>query len=336
MKKLTKEEFIRRAREIHGWKYDYSKIYYINGSIKVCIICPKHGEFWQSPKDHIKGRGCPKCGHERTNNSKKLTTETFIERAKQKYKNYSYENSNYLGFDKPITITCLKHGDFSVIAHRFLTGITGCPKCGIENMGPKRLTTEEFISRANKIHNNRYNYSKVRYVLSQEKVEIICSKHGSFFQTPNKHLYGRGCPICSESNGEMFVESILIENNYIFNKQFKILTKSNIQETLFVDFEIEIEDKIYLIEYNGEQHYKPVKIFGGTEKFIKQQNRDILLREFVLKNPNYKLLEIDYRWNKNTIKSKILNFLKDVPVMKITEKSDKLLENPKMDNQQPS
>ncbi|MCI7633433.1 MAG: hypothetical protein MSS80_05280, partial [Mollicutes bacterium] len=61
------------------------------------------------------------------------------------------------------------------------------------------------------------------------------------------------------------------------------------------DFEIEIEDKIYLIEYNGEQHYKPVKIFGGTEKFIKQQNRDILLREFVLKNPNYKLLEIDYR-----------------------------------------
>lgn len=94
MKKLTKEEFIRRAREIHGWKYDYSKIYYINGSIKVCIICPKHGEFWQSPKDHIKGRGCPKCGHERTNNSKKLTTETFIERAKQKYKNYSYENSN--------------------------------------------------------------------------------------------------------------------------------------------------------------------------------------------------------------------------------------------------
>lgn len=71
------------------------------------------------------------------------------------------------------------------------------------------------------------------------------------------------------------------------------------------------------------------------ERFIKQQKRDILLREFVLENSNYELLEIDYRWSKSTIKSKILNFLKDAPVI-ITEKSDKLLENPEEDNQQPS
>lgn len=218
MKKKTKEEFIRESREVHGWIYDYSKVNYINNSTKVCIICPKHGEFWQLPSNHIKGQGCPSCGHERTNNSKKLTTEAFIERANLKYKNYSYENSKYLGFDQPVTVTCLKHGDFSVIAHSFLTGSTGCPKCGIENKGPKRLTTEEFISRANKVHNKKYDYSKVDYTLSQEKVEIICPKHGSFFQSPNKHLNGRGCPICSESNGEVFVESILNKNNYSFDK----------------------------------------------------------------------------------------------------------------------
>lgn len=60
-KKLTQEEFIRRAREVHGKKYDYSKVEYKNCETKVCIICPKHGEFWQTPSKHLCDRGCPKC-----------------------------------------------------------------------------------------------------------------------------------------------------------------------------------------------------------------------------------------------------------------------------------
>ena len=60
-KKKTTEEFIKEAKEINGNKYDYSKVVYVNQLTEVCIICPIHGEFWQKPKNHLKGRGCPKC-----------------------------------------------------------------------------------------------------------------------------------------------------------------------------------------------------------------------------------------------------------------------------------
>lgn len=63
-RRLTQEEFIARAREVHGDKYNYSKVNYVNSSIKVCIICPKHGEFWQRPNTHMFGHGCPKCKNE--------------------------------------------------------------------------------------------------------------------------------------------------------------------------------------------------------------------------------------------------------------------------------
>ena len=60
--KLSKEEFIKKANEKHGGKYNYDKVEYVNNATKVCIICPEHGEFWQTPSAHINGQGCPKCG----------------------------------------------------------------------------------------------------------------------------------------------------------------------------------------------------------------------------------------------------------------------------------
>lgn len=65
-KKLTQDEFICRAKEVHGDKYDYSKVEYINSTTKVCIICPKHGEFWQQPVSHVIAKqGCQKCYNDR-------------------------------------------------------------------------------------------------------------------------------------------------------------------------------------------------------------------------------------------------------------------------------
>lgn len=56
------ERFLDKAYAVHGDKYDYSKVEYINASTKICIICPEHGEFWQTPMAHLRGHGCPKCG----------------------------------------------------------------------------------------------------------------------------------------------------------------------------------------------------------------------------------------------------------------------------------
>lgn len=61
MKRLTTSEFIEKARHAHGDTYDYSKVEYVNNSVKVCIICPIHGEFWQAPRDHLSKHGCPRC-----------------------------------------------------------------------------------------------------------------------------------------------------------------------------------------------------------------------------------------------------------------------------------
>ena len=66
MAKLTTEEFIRKAREVHGDRYDYSKVEYVNSTTKVCIICKVHGEFWQAPKNHLKSNGCHMCSGLRT------------------------------------------------------------------------------------------------------------------------------------------------------------------------------------------------------------------------------------------------------------------------------
>ena len=155
--------------------------------------------------------------------------------------------------------------------------------------------------------------------------------------TPNKHLIGECCPKCAETKGEQLVSKILSDCNYDFQTQYIINVDSNIRKNLRIDFAIFNNNDVYLIEFHGIQHYQPVEYFGGTPKLIEQQNRDNLLRTFVLNNNNYKLLEISYLWNSNTIKSKIIKFLEDVPISSnINSKLGELLESPKADNQQPS
>ena len=60
-RRLSLDFFIKKSHIVHGNKYDYSKVEYVNNGDKVCIICPEHGEFWQTKFDHTHGLGCPKC-----------------------------------------------------------------------------------------------------------------------------------------------------------------------------------------------------------------------------------------------------------------------------------
>jgi hypothetical protein len=87
--------FINRANIVHNNKYDYSKVEYLSAKQKVCIICPIHGEFFQSPSKHLSKQGCPKCGSLSKNNTRKTTTEEFIRRSKEKYGNkFLYDKCN--------------------------------------------------------------------------------------------------------------------------------------------------------------------------------------------------------------------------------------------------
>ncbi len=199
MKKLTTEEFIAKAKEIHGDKYDYSKVEYVNANTKVCIICLEHGEFWQKPVKHLIGHGCMECGKNKISETISLTFEKFIRKAKNvhgdKY-DYSKVDLEHRNENGEVCIICPIHGEFWQKPSSHLYGF-GCKKCGIEKRNnSQRKSTEQFIEEARKIHGDKYDYSKVEYKGAFVDVCIICKKHGEFWQTPDSHLHGHGCKFC--------------------------------------------------------------------------------------------------------------------------------------------
>lgn len=188
---MNREQFIEKAKKRHGDKYDYLKVNYTNSTTKVCIICPEHGEFWQTPSAHIRGNGCPKCSNYNRGRRKRWDTAKFIEESKKIHGDkYDYSKVNYVNSSTLVNIICPQHGEFSQTPLNHLKG-QGCPKCAGRN-----YSTEEIIEEFKKIHGNKYDYSRVEYKKMHEKVCIICPEHGEFWQTPSKHLNGQGCPKC--------------------------------------------------------------------------------------------------------------------------------------------
>ena len=188
-KKLTINKFISKAKLIHGNKYDYSKSNYINAHTKINIICKVHGIFSQRPMNHIiRKQGCSKC----TKNCK-YNNIGFIKNAINVHgRKYDYSNVIYKNSKTNVNIICKTHGVFNQRPSNHLWGQI-CPKCDSDS---KRLIKSDFIKRSSKIHGNKYDYSNVKYINQRTKVTIICSKHGAFFQTPNRHLSGNTCPRC--------------------------------------------------------------------------------------------------------------------------------------------
>ena len=188
-KKLTREEFIERARKVHGDKYDYSKVEYKSMNDKVEIICPAHGSFWQLASNHLGGHGCPNCHYDETKKRKTYTTQDFIQKARKVHGDkYDYSKVIYESCYKAVTIICPVHGEFLQSPAKHLSG-HGCHKCAITKK-------DDFIERARRIHGNKFDYSNVEFEKLSDKIQIICPKHGLFWQKASAHLYGTGCPRC--------------------------------------------------------------------------------------------------------------------------------------------
>ncbi len=196
-KKLTLNVFIEKSKKIHGDKYDYSKVEYINANTKVCIVCPEHGEFWQRAADHIRGIGCPKCRAKNISKKYIKTTEWFIEKAKQKHGDrYDYSKVDYINSSTKVCIICPEHGEFYQDPSNHLQGHR-CPKCAtLDSRKKQALQKWQFIEKSKNVHGDKYDYSKVNYINNRTKVCIICPEHGEFLQTPHDHLSGYGCKKC--------------------------------------------------------------------------------------------------------------------------------------------
>lgn len=293
-KKITTKEFIERAEKVHIDKYDYSKVNYIGAQKKIIIICKKHEEFLQRSDIHYSGQGCPDCS-----GNKKTTTQEFVDKAQKIHNNkYDYSKTYYKNNNTKIIIICKLHGEFSQIPRNHLGG-SGCKKCADKN---KSLNNNIFIKKVNKIHNNKYNYSKVKYINNRAKIIIICPKHGKFKQSPNKHLLGHGCQKCGSTSlriskrSQIWLDKIEKENNIKIERE-KIIWISN--KYFFIDGFDPKTNTCY--EYYGNfwhgnpKFYKSSDTNPRTKTTFGELYQRTLEKEKLIKEAGYNLIT---KWGK--------------------------------------
>ena len=232
MKKMTKEKFTERLKEIHGDMYDTSEAEYINARTNIKLFCKKHNIWFESTPDNIlnKSYGCPKCRYEKMAEKNKTPLEKVIEKSNTVH-NFKYDYSlitEYKNNRIKYPIICPKHGIFYQDFDHHINRGAGCPHCS----GNAKRTLESVINDATKIHHGKYDYTNSVYKGIHEKMCIICHEkdengveHGEFWQAPNDHLHGQGCPKCKgkkiwDSRGRLTVDDVKEEFKKLYGDEY--------------------------------------------------------------------------------------------------------------------
>ena len=199
----TTNQFINELQKIFGNTLIYTKINYINSKTKVEIICPQHGSMLMIPNNLLGGHGCKRCASIKSalnrDSYKKLDIKEFIKRSKEIY---GFDRFNYSkciisdGRKSKAIVICKIHGEFITDVNSHLSGKASCPNCSKN----KKKNLIQIIEEFNRIHHNFYDYSKFVLVNTKTKGIIVCPKHGEFYQSPEVHKRGCGCPICSNES----------------------------------------------------------------------------------------------------------------------------------------
>jgi len=293
-KKLIR--WINKCKKIHGDLYDYSLVSFNTVQDKVTIICPIHGEFVQRAYSHSSGVGCRKCFNERVSDKFKYSFDEWISKFNCVHDNkYEYPEQEINSKNK-IKIICPIHGEFYQLPAVHSSG-HGCPKCGnVLTKNKQKKKIKNVIEDFKKIHNDKYSYEMVDYEGAKHKVKIICPHHGEFYQTPNDHLSGYGCPSCKSFKSKAENEII----NYI-----KSLGVSNIIQTdrkLIYPKEIDIylPDHKFAIEYNGMFWHSFDRKETKEEKYRHYNKTKSCIENGVFL---FHIFEQNWILNKNIIKS---------------------------------
>lgn len=297
-KRIKKEDVISRSNNVYGiGTYEYLNLEYKNMHSIIDIKCNKHNEiFHQEINSHLRGYyGCKHCAKENKNivsPPNKKTKDGFIKEHKEhqlsKY-NIDYFNYNqveYINNRTKMKIICPYHGDFYTYRKGFC-----CPDCKKEYN--RKKNEEIFFARAVKKHSNYFDYSQVKFIDNKTHVKIICPKHGQFEQLPSKHIYNNGCEKCNISNGENLILQFLIDNGLKFEQQKRFKDCRDIKP---LPFDFYLYKYNLCIEYDGQQHFESVEIFGGDTKFIDTKKKDKIKNQYCIDN-NIGLIRISYREN---------------------------------------
>lgn len=312
-----KEIFLKKARAVHGDRYDYSKVVYTRAKDKVEIVCPDHGSFFQSPDSHPKMFGCKFCRVEEVPNtlgfSGLLTTEEFLGRCKKEHLNkYDVSKVVYMGKHNKVMVICPTHGEFHIRAETFRGG-AGCRACGIIKAHTHfRATTEEFIGKARAVHGDKYDYSCANYTGKTKPITITCKVHGDFTLTKAAHHYlGHkvGCIICTGGGvSKQELEVVDLVKSLGFSP---ILNSRAIITPLELD--IVIKEKRVAIEYNG--------VYWHSE--AKGKHKEYHLGKLnSAKAAGYSLIQIfEHEWlyNKEAVKNRVIKALIDSKVLPMSQ-----------------
>ena len=277
-----KENFIKKANIKHNFKYDYSNVIYVDSLTKIKIICPIHGEFMQTPQNHLRGRGCSLCANIKKSQDMQMSNDFFIEKAKQIHQNkYDYSKTNLLERDEKgkIIIICPMHGEFKMKPTLHLKG-QSCPKCKGKNN-----CIDDLLKKANEIHNNKYDYSKVIFSKMHNKVTIICPIHGEFEQTLSKHISKKqGCPKCAAIQRG---KDRLMDKQLFFQKAMAIHNnKYDYSKTVYNGME---EIITYICPIHGEIKQRPfdhLRGFGCYKCSNLESKKENEIFDFLQKNDN--------------------------------------------------
>lgn len=229
---------------------------------------------------------------------KRKTNDEFIKESINKHGiKYDYSKVDYIGNKSHVIIVCPTHGEFTQAPIKHLLADIPCLRCSYES---RKKNFSDFISECHLKHNNKYDYSKCVYVDYSTKMEIICVKHGSFWQTPKSHLgYAHGCSSCNESRGEKYIRSILDRYNISYNCQHRFDDCKSIRT---LPFDFYIQSLNMCIEFDGLHHYEDTHFHKVAD--VKKHDE---IKNTWCKNNNIKLLRISYL-EKENFEQIFLNF----------------------------
>ena len=275
---------------------------YIDKKTPILHYCIIHSVYWKaSPTNILAGKGCNKCMKDKVGNALIKLHSNYIEELAVKNPSVKVVDE-YINSITPITHHCLTHDIYWKAAPNNILNGEGCIECKKEKLRKSFAKSHrQYIENITNI-NPQIEVIET-YINAKTPILHRCKIDGAeWYASPENILAGRGCPQCNESNGERYVRLWLDNNNfkYIREKSF-----CDCVDKKCLPFDFYLPDYNVVIEYQGQQHYHPVEIFGGEEVFKKQQKHDNIKREYC-KNNNIRLLEIPYYKN---IEEELNNFL---------------------------
>lgn len=283
----SQKDFILAANAVHRMKYTYENTEYVSDAEPVLITCgvPGHGDFLQTPSNHLRGQGCRKCGIKRRADACRYSEEFVIMKFIEHHgERYDYSLVSYVNAITKVLIWCDCHGLFTQlpIAHWFGQG---CPKCADAARAEiKCLGVEEFKRRGAEVHNGKYGYERVKYKNNWTKVIIMCPdpEHGEFEVEPDHHMRGQGCPKCKKTTEAQLL--IWLTDKYKQTKIYKELTFAECKkESTKRPFRYDFRIGNTIIELDGGQHFQDIEFWGSSAD---EQIANDTIKAFLISSPD--------------------------------------------------